>query len=120
MPGSPRPLTGVDSCWALSPRSAFIASGPVLLIPIELAKVRPCFSAVRAASPRIGMPLLRPKPDSEIALVNRPLACGEVIRKFTRMPPALSPKMVTFPASPPNWPMLAFTHFSAAMLSISP
>ena len=43
-----------------------------------------------------------------------PAPAGEAISVLTAKEPALSPKMVTLPGSPPKCPMLALTHCSAA------
>ncbi len=56
-------------------------------------------------------------PLSEIARLNRPLASGEPTRPASMQAPADWPKMVTLSGSPPNWAMLAFTHFRVAMAS---
>ena len=50
-----------------------------------------------------------------MALWKRPFASGDVIIVNTDPPPADSPKMVTFPASPPKAAMFFCTHFSAAI-----
>ena len=48
-------------------------------------------------------------PLSPIAFWNRPFASGEAICALTENDPALSPKMVTLPGSPPNAAMLSCT-----------
>jgi hypothetical protein len=50
-----------------------------------------------------------------MALWNRPRASGDVRRYITLSPPADSPAMVTFAASPPNALILALTQRSAAI-----
>ena len=62
----------------------------------------------------------RPAPDSTMAFWNSPRTAGIIIRRLTDTPPADSPNMVTFLASPPNAATLRFTHSSAAIWSISP
>ena len=54
-----------------------------------------------------------------MAFEKSPFARGEVIMKPTLKPPADWPKIVTWAGSPPKRAMLAFTQFSAAVLSIS-
>ena len=39
---------------------------------------------------------------------------------LTAMEPALSPKMVTLPGSPPKFAILALTHWRAATMSMRP
>ncbi len=91
------------------------AAGSSEVTPQPLAAAAPAASAVLKSAKS-----LRPAPDSTIALWNRPRALGDSIRKFTAMPPADSPKMVTLPGSPPKPAMLAFTHFRAAIMSMTP
>ncbi len=43
---------------------------------------------------------------------------GETMRNMTDMLPALSPKTVTLPGSPPKATMLSRTHFRAAIWDI--
>ncbi|CKT35105.1 Uncharacterised protein [Mycobacterium tuberculosis] len=50
---------------------------------------------------------------SEIALANRPLAAGTANSVAVICAPALSPKMVTLPGSPPNSAMLSWTQRNA-------
>ena len=56
-------------------------------------------------------------PLSQMALWNRPFARGDAIRVLTFAPPPDSPKIVTFPGSPPNWDMFLRTHLRAAIIS---
>jgi hypothetical protein len=48
------------------------------------------------------------------------LAKGEADSMLTAMPPADSPKMVTFPGSPPKAAMFFFTHCRPAIMSSTP
>jgi hypothetical protein len=50
-----------------------------------------------------------------IAFCMSPAERGLVSSAFTDMPPADSPKIVTFDGSPPNAATLRFTHRSAAI-----
>lgn len=58
--------------------------------------------------------------DCAIARRKSPRAAGMVISESTDVPPADSPKIVTFSGSPPNAAMLSRTHRSAAIWSKSP
>jgi hypothetical protein len=55
-----------------------------------------------------------------MALLKRPWAGGATSSRLMEMPPALSPKIVTSPGSPPKAAMLRFTHSRAAIWSIRP
>ena len=55
-----------------------------------------------------------------MAAANRPRADGVAISVVTALPPADSPKTVTWSGSPPNAAMLSRTHSSAATWSRSP
>ena len=55
-----------------------------------------------------------------MALWKSPRASGEATRVFTEPPPADSPKIVTFPGSPPKAATLSLTHRSAAIWSRVP
>ena len=59
-------------------------------------------------------------PLSPIARWNNPFASGEAINSLTENDPALSPKIVTFPGSPPNAAIFFFTHSRAATWSSNP
>ena len=54
------------------------------------------------------------------ALSKRPLVSGEADRNFVLRPPALWPNSITLSGSPPNWAILAFTHFRAWIWSRVP
>lgn len=49
-----------------------------------------------------------------------PLANGDKVKRCTEAEPALSPKIVTLPGSPPNREMWACTHFRAITWSLRP
>jgi hypothetical protein len=55
-----------------------------------------------------------------MARAKRPCAAGTAMRVVTALPPALSPKTVTFDGSPPNARMLSRTHSSACTWSRRP
>jgi hypothetical protein len=107
----PAPASAVSG----SLRSAAAASGPSPFTPAASASFTPLASA--SAS---GVGVVRAKPDSTTALWNSPFVCGEIIMLRMPIAPALSPTAVTFPGSPPNPAMLAFTHFRPAIWSMLP
>ena len=59
-------------------------------------------------------------PLSEIAPWNNPFASGEAHSMLTAMPPADSPKMVTFCGLPPKAAMFFLTHCRPAIMSSTP
>ena len=59
-------------------------------------------------------------PLSPIARTKSPFASGEATSALTEAEPADSPKIVTLSGSPPKAAMLRFTHWSAAIWSMSP
>ena len=68
-----------------------------------------------------GVGSLRPKLGFDDRLLEQALAPpAPASASSTEMPPALSPKMVTFFGSPPKLAILACTHFSAAIWSMLP
>ena len=118
-----RPETMVS---AGSLRSAARAEASSPSTPTLFANARPTCSpeggppGAWPLTRRPGLMLPRPPPDSTIALWNSPLAAGVVIRVWIENPPADSPKMVTFPGSPPKAPMFRCTHLRAAIWSMKP
>ena len=67
-----------------------------------------------------GLRVVRSSIDGYGVVATRDFAAGEIISFCTAIPPALSPKMVTFPGSPPNAEIFRFTHSSEAIMSIMP
>src|SRR5512139_4190151 len=80
--------------------------------PREPANFRPEPYALSGVTGPSGVPTHPPL--WEIALSNNPFAGGEINCMQTLLPPADSPKIVTFRGSPPKAPMFSRTHRSAA------
>ena len=55
-----------------------------------------------------------------INVVGVPLARGDSMSRCEAAPPALSPKIVTFPGSPPKFDMFFCTHLRAITMSLNP
>ncbi len=79
------------------------------LQPAAAASASPCFSAVCSG---LEMPVQAPL--SMMTRWKRPSLFGETMCRQALMPPADSPNRVTRAGSPPNAPMFALTHASAA------
>ena len=73
-----------------------------------------------AVSTRSRVCVMNGVPLCAITRWNNPAASGESISVLQSTPPADSPKIVTFPGSPPNPATLACTHFNAAIWSSKP
>ncbi|MBP1635330.1 MAG: hypothetical protein H6Q10_1904 [Acidobacteria bacterium] len=87
--------------------------------PTAEANFTPSSSA--AASARIGSgPAPKNAPLSPIAFWTSPFASGEATSALTEKDPADSPKIVTFPGSPPKAAMLSCTQRRAATWSSRP
>ncbi len=114
----PSVTCSADRARSLARAAASVPSTPFFLaklIPTSSSDGRPGLDWLSSRSPSR---LARPPPDSMIALLNRPLAMGEVSSMCTEPPPADSPNTVTLFGSPPKAAMLRLTHLRTSIWSM--
>ncbi len=120
--GIERPSTIGAMLWKPAGVALMICSmGRLCSLAVSVAAMPSLSSmALAVAVACSGRPSFRAPPLSATARWNRPLAAGMPIRQETFPAPPDSPKMVTFPGSPPKAEMLSRTHSSAATQSSIP